>query len=173
MKVTNIVVGPLCTNCYLLEKKGNVILVDPGDDVSKIQDFLHNKKIVAIFITHYHFDHIGAFKELSSFYHVPIFDYQKNEGTYFCSPFSFSIIHTKGHSKDSVTFYFEKEKMMFCGDFIFKNSIGRCDLEGGSEKGMRESITKIKKYPDVTLYPGHGDFTTLSFEKQNNPYFMI
>ena len=57
--------------------------------------------------------------------------------------FKFKCIYTPGHSKDSVTFYFEEEKIMFVGDFIFKDSIGRCDLPGGSESEMKESINKI------------------------------
>lgn len=171
MKVTNVLVGPLFTNCYLLEKEGKVIIVDPGADAFQIKDKLHGKEVVAIFITHAHFDHIGALEELS-FYSAPIFDFQKGEGFYHIGPFSFFIINTKGHSDDSITFYFEKEKMMFCGDFIFKNSIGRCDLGSGDISEMRKSIEKIKTYPNVTLFPGHGDKTTLDEEKKTNPYFL-
>lgn len=173
MKVTNIVVGALSTNCYLLEKGNKVILIDPGDNFLKIQNHLKNKEIVAIFITHYHFDHIGALEDIIESYKVPVFDYKKEEGIYQIGPFTFQIIETKGHSKDSVTFYFEKEKMMFCGDFIFKGSIGRCDLEGGNEKEMEESINKIKKFPDVSLFPGHGKATTLQMERIKNPYFIL
>ena len=60
---------------------------------------------------------------------------------------------------------------MFCGDFIFKESIGRCDLPGGSESEMEDSIKKILEYPDdITLYPGHNEITTLGYEKENNQY---
>ena len=66
--------------------------------------------------------------------------------------FSFQVIYTPGHSKDSISFYFKEEKLMFVGDFVFKESIGRCDLPGGSEEEMQESLSKIKGYPvDVTL----------------------
>ena len=61
--------------------------------------------------------------------------------------------------------------MLFIGDFIFKGSIGRCDLPGGSEDDMRESILKIMNYDDdITLYPGHYEITNLGEEKKNNPY---
>ena len=70
-----------------------------------------------------------------------------------------------------MTFYFEEDKAMFIGDFIFKESIGRTDLPGGSDSEMRESIKKILSYPDDTkLFPGHDDETTLGYEKENNPY---
>ena len=61
---------------------------------------------------------------------------------------------------------------MFTGDFVFKNTIGRTDLETGNMKEMEESIEKIKKYPKATkLYPGHGELTTIEEEIKNNPFF--
>ena len=55
---------------------------------------------------------------------------------------------------------------MFTGDFLFKESIGRCDL-GGNIKDMKDSINKIKKYDkNIIIYPGHGDSTTLGEEKR-------
>ena len=60
---------------------------------------------------------------------------------------------------------------MFCGDFIFERSIGRTDL-GGSDKDMQESLEMISSYPDdITLYPGHGDKTTLGNEKKYFSYY--
>ena len=60
---------------------------------------------------------------------------------------------------------------MFVGDFIFKESIGRCDLAGGDFSDMVKSIDKIKTYDkNITLYPGHGDKTSLDYELKNNPY---
>ena len=62
---------------------------------------------------------------------------------------------------------------MFVGDFIFKDTVGRCDLPTGSSSEMDKSIEKIKAYDDdITLYPGHGDETTLGREKQYNLYFI-
>ena len=87
-------------------------------------------------------------------------------------PFKFETIITKGHKDDCITYYFRDNQMMFVGDFIFKGSIGRCDLEGGNYDEMLKSIELIKKYDDdIKVYPGHGDETTLLYEKQNNPYF--
>ena len=65
------------------------------------------------------------------------------------------------------------ENNMFVGDFIFKNSIGRTDLEGGNEEDMKKSIEKIRQYSDeITLYPGHGQKTDLGEEKKNNLFFQ-
>ena len=61
---------------------------------------------------------------------------------------------------------------MFCGDFIFYENIGRCDLPTGDFNVMKESIYKIRKYPkDMKIYSGHGLDTTLVYEIENNVYF--
>ena len=94
------------------------------------------------------------------------------EKEYLIGPFKFNVIINSGHTTDSISFYFREEKVMFVGDFIFLDSIGRCDLEGGNFSSMRESIKKIKAYADdIVIFPGHGDKTTLGYEKENNYYF--
>ena len=61
---------------------------------------------------------------------------------------------------------------MFIGDFVFKESIGRTDLPGGSDEEMKNSIQKLITYEDnIELYPGHYDKTTIGYEKENNPFF--
>ena len=88
--------------------------------------------------------------------------------------FDINVIYTPGHKDDSITFYFEEEKVMFCGDFIFKDGIGRIDLEDASPLDMKLSIEKILQYPDdITLCPGHGPMTTLGAEKENLKYFKV
>ena len=60
---------------------------------------------------------------------------------------------------------------MITGDFLFKGTIGRTDLETGSSKDMERSLIKISNYPDtIKIYPGHGDFSTLAEEKRSNYY---
>ena len=91
----------------------------------------------------------------------------------YINDFDYEIIKTPGHSSDSITFYFKKEKIMFVGDFIFENGIGRTDLESGSIIDMKNSLAKISKYDDdIILYPGHGNKTILGKEKiRFNSYF--
>jgi len=81
------------------------------------------------------------------------------------------IIHTKGHSKGGVCYLINN--YLFSGDTLFQNSIGRCDLFGGSIEEIEKSIKeKLFTLPDDTIvYPGHGDFTTIKYEKQFNQYF--
>lgn len=81
------------------------------------------------------------------------------------------IIHTKGHSKGGLCYLIDD--VLFSGDTLFQGSIGRCDLWGGSIKEIEESIKqKLFKLDDsITVYPGHGDKTTIGYEKKYNPYF--
>ena len=119
--------------------------------------------------------HIGALRNFLTKRSIKIFKRSNlEEKEYEIGDFKFKCIHTPGHSKDSVTFYFEEEKMMFIGDFVFKESIGRVDLPGGNAQEMDASIKKILEYDDsITLYPGHNEETTLGYEKQNNPYLDV
>ena len=172
METEKIVTGLLDENCYVLKKNGTCLVVDPGDDYHKIKDVVGDDKVLAVLLTHSHFDHIGALRNFLTKRSVKIFKKSSvEEKEYQIGDFSFQVIYTPGHSKDSISFYFKEEKLMFVGDFVFKESIGRCDLPGGSEEEMQESLSKIKGYPvDVILYPGHGDATTLDYEFSHNPY---
>lgn len=167
MKIEKIVVGPLQTNCYLLEKNNEIIVIDPGDDFMKIKSAIGERKVVAILVTHQHFDHIGALKEMQQYYQIKETNPKKVNGFYY------ETILTPGHKEDSMTFYFKEESCMFCGDFIFYHSIGRMDLPGGNENDMKASLEKIKQYPLKTIiYPGHGPKTTLEEEINYFSYYI-
>ncbi|MGM9834742.1 MAG: MBL fold metallo-hydrolase [Bacilli bacterium] len=159
MQITCLIVGPLQTNCYLLEKDNEVLIIDPGDDFSKIDNAVKDKKVVGCLLTHSHFDHVGALEEVLNKYHLNVNSYKGNT-------FKYETLRTKGHTDDSITFYFKEEKVMFCGDFIFYHSIGRTDI-GGNTIDMKKSLEMISSYPnDITIYPGHGISTNLGEEKK-------
>lgn len=172
MEVKCVVTGYLDENCYLLIQNGTCLVVDPGDNYNKIKDQIGDNKVLGVLITHSHVDHIGALRNFLTKRSIKIFKRSNlEEKEYSIGDFKFKCIYTPGHSKDSVTFYFEEEKRMFIGDFIFRESIGRTDLPGGSSVEMKESIQKILTYPDdITLYPGHNEITTLGYEKENNSF---
>lgn len=173
MKIEKIVVGKLRCNCYILSIDNDVLIIDPGDDGDKIVNMVGNRNVLGIIITHHHFDHVGAVDKIISKYNALVYDKENLfEGNNSIGKFNFEVIYTPGHKEDLITLYFRENKVMFCGDFIFKNSIGRCDLEGGNVLDMMFSIDKIKRYDkDTIIYPGHGDSTTLGYEINNNPYF--
>ena len=169
MKIENVKVGFLETNCYVISINDECLIIDPGDEFDKIKELVGDKTVLGILITHYHFDHIGALDECKNYYKCDVIDYKNIRNK--IGPFNFEIIKTPGHKDDSVTYYFEDEKIMFVGDFIFKESIGRCDLDGGNINDMIKSINKIKTYDkDIKIYPGHGNKTTLGHEIEHNYY---
>ena len=170
MTVEKIETGYLKENCYVVSINNECLIVDPGDDFIKIKELIGKRNPLAVLITHYHFDHIGALDKVKECYNIPVVDYSSNS-IQNIGPFTFEIINTKGHKEDCVTYYFSNEKIMFTGDFIFEGTIGRCDLPGGNFNEMLESIQKIKEYDkDITLYPGHGNKTTIKDELINNSY---
>ena len=172
IEIKTMKVGRLETNCYILIKNNKCLIIDPGDEAEKIVDKVGKNKIVAILITHGHFDHVGALKKIVDKYNCEVYKYENlEEKEYLIDQFKFKIIFTPGHSSDSVTYYFEDCNKMFCGDFIFRENIGRCDLPTGNLDIMYESISKIKKYNNIDVLPGHGDFTTIDYEKEHNIYF--
>jgi len=174
MDIKTVVTGYLDENCYILIKNGTCLIVDPGDDYQKIKEEIGENKVLGVLITHSHFDHIGALRNFLVKRSIKIFKKSNliENKDYQIGDFNFEVIYTPGHSKDSVTFYFKEENIMFIGDFIFKESIGRTDLPGGSDEEMKNSIQKIIAYEDdIKLYPGHYDKTTIGYEKENNPFF--
>lgn len=173
MQIRIIKVGSLQTNCYILVKDGNCIVIDPGDQFYSIEHQIGDNKLVAILITHRHPDHIGALDKFEKEYHVPVYDRSNlEEKKYEMFGFNFEVIYTPGHTSDSISFYFYEYNFMFPGDFIFKGTIGRTDMPTGSNEEMMNSIRKISEYSDrIRIYPGHGDMTNLGEEKDKNPFF--
>ena len=171
--ITKYPLGKLQCNCYLIDNGKEALLIDPGAELQKVKKLIEEKKVIGILLTHHHFDHIGCVADLVKEYQYSVYDRNNlQEGENKIGSFSFEVIYTPGHSMDSVTFYFKEEKVMFTGDFLFYDTVGRCDLEGGNFGEMVESIEKIKKYADqIVIYPGHGRTTVLGLEKKNNLYF--
>ena len=171
MEIIRVITGYLEENCYILKKDGSAIIIDPGDEENKIISAIGNSNVVGVLITHYHFDHIGALDAICKKYNVETFE--PKLGKHKIENFSFEIIDTPGHTSDSVTYYFKDENVMFTGDFLFKESIGRTDFENSNHSDMLKSIDKIKKYDkNIEIYPGHGDRTTIGHEINYNMFFM-
>lgn len=82
---------------------------------------------------------------------------------------SLKVIHTPGHTRGGVCYMIED--ILFTGDTLFSQEVGRCDLEGGSFDDMLASLRRLAALPgDYTVYPGHADFSTLEHERAHNPY---
>lgn len=95
--------------------------------------------------------------------HADVLDLQGNR---------IEVIHTPGHSQGGVCFYLYEQGILFSGDTLFQNSIGRTDLPGGDYAQLIDSIkNRLLVLPDdVKVLPGHGDFTTIGAERKYNPF---
>ncbi|OIO35655.1 MAG: hypothetical protein AUJ74_05405 [Candidatus Omnitrophica bacterium CG1_02_44_16] len=192
MKIYKVIVGELQTNCYIVASdKGNAFIIDPGDDVEKIRDVLKERMLKAVFIinTHGHIDHIkaNAALKLPLYIHEKekdmVADPRKNLMTLFFGAFtavkperllkdgdrveldelSFEVIHTPGHTMGGICLL--GGGVLFSGDTLFYNGVGRTDFPGASHAELLKSLKKLSFLKeDIRVYPGHGPNTTIGRE---------
>lgn len=104
----------------------------------------------------------------------PVDKFLKDGEVISAAGFDFLVIHTPGHSRGSVCFVVESEKVIFTGDTLFRLSVGRTDLAGGNAEDLYRSITReLFTLPgDYRVLPGHMRETTLDFERKHNPFIL-
>lgn len=171
MNIDCLKVGPLETNCYILSLNEKSILIDPGADFQLIKAKIKNE-LIGVLLTHSHFDHIGALDNLKDYYNIPVYSFFNIKDEMInIDELKIMVIKNPGHSMDSISFVIEDK--IFCGDFIFKGTIGRTDLPTGSMDEMQKSLNKILDLnKNYILYPGHGEMTTLDIERRNLEQFL-
>ena len=171
LKVERVVTGFLKENCYIIHNGISCLIVDPGENEEKIISAINKNNLLVkgILVTHYHFDHVGKLEYMKNIYpEAKLIDY-KNKGNIIIDVFNFSVIETFGHTMDSCSFLFDSEKLLFTGDFVFKETIGNYEEDNRDE--MIKSF-QIFKYisPSTVIYSGHGESTTVESELKNNPF---
>ena len=192
MRIERYVVGALLTNCYLLESKGEAVVIDPGDITPELSEALAKTKLLYILLTHGHFDHVSAAEAVRDRYGGKLLYHRAEREVFFAfgeSPpkadryledgdvISFggeelSVMHVPGHSPGSVVFIWERGRAVFCGDLVFAGSVGRWDLPGASFEKLQESLRAFfSRFPDDwKIYPGHGEPTEVGRERRWNPF---
>lgn len=167
-------VGPLQENCYLLadEKTKTAVFVDPGDDADLLLDVLKEKnyQLQAIWLTHAHFDHVGAVEDITQVHDVPVLLHPNDNILYdnaakAAARWQIAIkqpgkkpselkdgqilkiaetevecIFTPGHAPGHIAFYVKSENLLLSGDALFKEGIGRTDLPFGDHQQLLTSI---------------------------------
>lgn len=166
-----------CT--YVLsDEHGKAVIVDAGmyeqREQQRFAEYIRKEQLtpVALLITHAHPDHICGIEWIEQQYGLQAI-IQPAEGRLSIPDFSIPIevMATPGHKEDCVCYYLPTEKMIFTGDTLFQESIGRTDLPGGDMGMLIRSLKKLVVLPeDTQVYPGHGYATTIEHEKQYNPY---
>jgi len=162
---------------------------------------------VAILLTHGHFDHVAAAKGLAEEFDIKVYaheaeadtlrDPQKNvswmvnckesyEADVFLKDdeiitlagFEIKVLHTPGHTEGGCCYYVAEENVVFTGDTLFAQSVGRTDFPGGSMsqivRSIQEKLMTLNEpgnlENDIMVYPGHNDPTTIETERMENPY---
>ena len=100
--------------------------------------------------------------------------YLTEDGRIILGAESFSNLFTPGHTPGEFSLYFDESQFCITGDVLFREGIGRTDLYGGDYNTLIESIkTKLFSLPDdILIYPGHGDESTIGYEKLHNPFLV-
>lgn len=187
------------------EETHTAALIDAGGDYEATIRAANQEKaaLKSVFHTHGHLDHIsGSFElktraDVGTYIHesdkflvyslgaqlnmfglpdvdIPAIDDYLYDGQILeVGSLEFRVIHTPGHSPGSVCFLVDN--VLFSGDTLFADSVGRTDLPGGSYEQLRDSIVNklFALDDDIKVYPGHGPSTTIGHEKANNPFFGV
>ena len=188
--IGKLTLGLYQTNTYILSNDREAVVIDPGYEADPILDALEGKELKAILLTHGHFDHVGAVKELVAETGCDVYIHPA-EATlppmitdgqlYYTHTYSegdtvspidgveLTVLHTPGHTPGSVCLLMKDQ--MFSGDTLFEGSCGRIDLPGGNPQQMLQSLRRLASLQaDYHVHPGHGGSTTLAEEKRYNPY---
>ena len=197
MNVKMMQVGPIGTNCYILEDEASheAAVIDPGGDAPEIIRALEGAEVRYILLTHGHYDHTGGAAELlEAFPGAAIYihraEFQDVDPSLFplrtqVSGVNFygegdwisfgedrvklQVLHTPGHSEGSVVL--RCGELLFCGDTLFAGSCGRTDFPGGSVPKMLASLRRLGELEgDFQVLPGHMETSALAAERQYNPY---
>lgn len=194
MNIKLMQVGEIGTNCYLLEDEDtrSAAVIDPGGEAQGIlgQAKADGVQVKAILLTHSHYDHTGAVRELrEALPGVPVYLHPADAaqlGTAVMPPIgetlpyqegdtvpvgnlTVQVLHTPGHTPGGVTL--RVEDVLFTGDTLFQGSMGRTDL-GGSYTEIMASLKRLGQLEgDLQVLPGHMGVSTLDRERKSN-YFL-
>ena len=193
LKVYAMALGDYQTNCYIIHEENSktCCILDPGYDADFILDKLDSLGLTleAILLTHGHFDHVGAVKELAAETGCDVYIHPEDltmppmmtagplyytktyaEGTQLkLAGLDIGVLHTPGHTPGSVCLVCENS--IFAGDTLFRGSCGRTDLPGGDWATIVNSLHRLAALEgNFWVYSGHGPTTTLRDEKKYNPY---
>ncbi|MBH1939532.1 MBL fold metallo-hydrolase [Mobilitalea sibirica] len=202
-----LVLGMIQTNCYIISntQSKEAIVIDPAAEAVKIIDYLKTNNLIckAILLTHGHFDHILAAKELSELTEAKIHAHEaeakllsdpalnasslmgratsltadvllKDQEILTIAGFILKVIHTPGHTAGGVCYYFEEQGCLISGDTLFRESVGRTDFPTGDGQLLIESIlNKLMLLEDKTLIYPGHGMSTTVGYEKENNFYLI
>ena len=192
LKIHTLTLGLYQTNTYIIHEASSksCCVIDPGYEATTIAEKLENLGLTldAILLTHGHFDHVGAVKDLAADTDCRVFVCAEDTllppmftggKLYYTDTYAegsilniaglyIHVLHTPGHTPGSVCLL--AEDALFSGDTLFAGSCGRTDI-GGDWAAIQKSLKRLASMDaDFRVFPGHGESTTLAAEKRYNPY---
>ncbi len=191
MQMETMALGLYQTNCYIIWDGNDGVVIDPGYYAERILARLEELNVVprGVVLTHGHFDHVGAVKGLVQAYGCPVYlaeedtklppeytlgpiactNFLQDGETITFGPIVMKVLHTPGHTPGSSCLL--AGQWLFSGDTLFRDTCGRVDLPGGDYREMYRSLRKLYELEgDYSVFPGHGEATTLDRERKLNPY---
>ncbi|AEB75747.1 MBL fold metallo-hydrolase [Clostridium botulinum] len=201
MKIKRIPAGMYGANCYILIDEETMVgcIIDPGGDADRLANIIDefNIEVKFILLTHGHMDHVEGVEILRQKYNVPVYingkdkelmekgtevfgriwnktseDKELKDGEMLkLGNLDIKCMETPGHTPGGMSFLVNN--VVFTGDTLFRGSVGRCDLPGGNQSQLIESIkSKLMILDDeIVVLPGHEGESNIRFEKQYNPFF--
>ncbi len=198
MLIKTIVVGFIQTNCYVVtdESTRACAVIDPGAESGAILDYLESNRLDcrAILLTHGHYDHCMAVQPLYEATRAPLymsekdldadignsdFQFEPPEDTHFvddgdeveAGPLLFEVIACPGHTPGGLSYRIDD--CLFTGDTLFRMDCGRYDFPASSLSDLRSSLERLRDLDgDPEVYPGHGDPSSLEYERRFNPCLL-
>ncbi len=196
-------VGPLQENCYLVIDPATraAAVVDPGDEGPAIVQWIRDAgvRLEAVWLTHAHFDHVGAVADVIAAWDVPVHLHPLDRVLYDNAPrtaamwglsvepqpapthalaeggrltlgaLALDVMHAPGHAPGHVVIH--GHGVALVGDCLFAGSVGRTDMPLCDPRALSASLERIAALPPATVaYPGHGPDTTIGRERAHNPF---
>ena len=190
---TRLPLGVYQANCYIIREANSTscCVLDPGGEAKKVLELLSNRNLSldAVLLTHGHFDHVGGVKELHEATGCKVYlcaedltlpaKWTAGELTYTdtygegdvleLAGLTIRVLHTPGHTPCSVCL--QVDDTLYTGDTLFARSCGRTDLPGGDSQVILTSLRRLYDLEgEYTVCPGHSGSTTLSLEREYNPF---
>lgn len=204
MRIEQLPLGPLQANCYLVmdEAAGELVVVDPGDDAPRLLAAIDatGLRVAGVWLTHAHFDHVGALAELADAYtavsialhpdDAPLYAVAARQAASYGlriadpPPYNRSLAEGDRVTVGSITFdvmhcpghapghvIFVGDGVALVGDCLFAGSVGRTDLPFADPRQLAASLERIAALPPATrVLSGHGPETTIATERLSNPF---
>ena len=186
-KIDSRILGMVGTNCYLLCNMDikECVLIDPADSQDEISRMIDesgcslkgDKYDVKVYAScdeknTLEQPHINLGEAYGLKLSVKADVWHKDGEILKLAGFDIEALHTPGHTEGGTCYYIREIGVLFSGDTLFCGSVGRTDFPGGSMSEIVRSIKeKVMVLPDDTkVYPGHGEGTSVGYERENNPF---